>query len=301
MTGGPFFWSKDMDVKPLLAVLLLSLLVSGCVVTEQDLAIQRKVMELQRRVDDSDRTLQTLTDDQAGSVRQRLETMARNQADFQAGLDGLRVDVQSLLGNNDDLARGRDEVRQEMLLLRDDLMLQIADLDQRLIRLEGGVSPAPTSAGSGQPESVVTPVSATPGAPAPAVAPTPAAETPAGLYERALKILREEQDFAQGRELMSSFLKRYPEDPLAINAAYWIGEAFYAEKNYEKAILQFEDVIQKYGDHPKVAAALLKQGLAFDTLGDRASGRLLLQRTVERFPASQEAKKAAEILKEWGS
>jgi len=286
-----------MDVKPLLAVLMLSLLVSGCVVTEQDLAIQRKVRELRRRADDSDRTLQALTDDQAGSVRQRLETMARNQADFQAGLDGLRVDVQSLLGNNDDLARGRDEVRQEMLMLRDDLMLQIADLDQRLIRLEGG----PTPAMSGQPAAVVTPVPVTPANPTPAITPTPAAETPAGLYERALKVLREEQKFAEGRELMVSFLKRYPEDPLAINAAYWVGEAYYAEKNYEKAILQFEDVIQKYGDHPKVAAALLKQGLAFDTLGDRASARLLLQRTVTRFPASQEAKKAAGILKEWGS
>lgn len=290
-----------MDVRLLLAVLLLSLLMSGCVVTEQDLAIQRKVMELQRRVDDSDRTLQALTDDQAGSVRQRLETMARNQADFQAGLDGLRVDVQSLQGNSDDLVRGRDQVRQEMLLMRDDLMLQIADLDQRLVRLEGGEVPASVPVGNGQPEPVVTPVPVVPATPAAVVAPTPASETPAGLYERALKVLREEQKFAEGRELMSSFLKRYPEDPLAINAAYWVGEAFYAEKNYEKAILQFEDVIQKYGDHPKVAAALLKQGLAFETLGDRASARLLLQRTVERFPASQEAKKAAGILKEWAN
>ncbi len=287
-------------MRPILAV-LLALLVSGCVVTEQDLAIQRKVMELQRRVDTSDRALQELTSDQAGSARERLETLARNQADFQAGLDGLRVDVQSLQGNSDDLVRGRDEVRQEMLLLRDDLMLQLADLDQRLARLERGEAPIAVSPGGGVPAPAVTAVPVTSANSAPAVTPTPVAETPAGLYERALKVLREDQRFAEGRELMISFLKRYPEDPLAINAAYWVGEAYYAEKNYEKAILQFEDVIQKYGDHPKVAAALLKQGLAFDTLGDRASARLLLQRTVERFPASQEAKKAAGILKEWGN
>jgi len=100
---------------------------------------------------------------------------------------------------------------------------------------------------------------------------------------------------------MASFLQRYPDHPLAINAAYWIGEAYYAEKNYEKAILQFEDVIQKYGEHPKVAAALLKQGLAFEALGDRDSARLLLERTVERFPETQEANKAETIMRDWNS
>lgn len=277
-----------MHLFRLIGILLLALFLTGCM-TEQDLMTQRRLMELQRKVEETDRTLQTVSDDQAGSVGARLETLARNQADFQAALDGLRVDVQSLQGRNDDLARGREDVRQELVLLRDELMLQIADLEQRIARLEEAAIQAPPAS------------QAPPPAPAPAVAATPQAETASGLYERALQVMREEQQYAEGRQLMASFLQRYPDHPLAINAAYWIGEAFYAEKNYEKAILQFEDVIQKYGDHPKVAAALLKQGLAFEALGDRDSARLLLQRTVERFPETQEASKAQTIMQGWRS
>jgi tol-pal system protein YbgF len=274
-------------------IVLLALLVIGCT-TEQDLLTQRKLLELQRRVDDADRTLKPLADDQSGSVRERLEILARNQADFQASLDNLRVDVQSMQGRSDDLDRTRSDMRQDLVLLRDELSLQIADLEQRLVRLEEGGSVNRSNLTATSPANMSR-------APAPGVSsPTPVEESATGLYKRALAVMRDEQNYAEGRDMMATFLKRYPEDPLAINAAYWIGEAYYAEKNYEKAILQFEDVIQKYGDHPKVAAALLKQGLAFDALGDRASARLLLQRTVDRYPVSEEAKKAGATLKEWG-
>lgn len=275
-------------------IVLLALLLSGCMVTEQDLVTQRKLMELQRRVDDSERTLKNLTDDQSGSVRARLETLTRNQADFQAGLDSLRVDVQSMQGRSEDLDRGRDDLRQDLTMLRDELTLQIADLEQRIAQLEQAGLPTEAVSQGVPPDQAGTGSALTAAATS-----APAAETPAGLYQAALKVLREDQQFDQGRDMMASFLKRYPEDPLAINAAYWIGEAYYAEKDYEKAILQFEDVIQQYGDHPKVAAALFKQAMAFDMLGDRASARLLLQRLTERFPLSEEAKKADSILLEW--
>ncbi len=81
---------------------------------------------------------------------------------------------------------------------------------------------------------------------------------------------------------------------------YWIGESYYGEKKYENAILQFQDVIQKYKDHPKVAAALLKQGFAFAMLGDTKNAKVILQRLVDTFPLSDEAKKAKERLLEWG-
>jgi len=275
-----------MPIVRIIGIVLLALLVNGCM-TEQDLMTQRKLLELQRRVDESQRTLKSVNDDQSGSVRERLETLARNQADFQAGLDGLRVDVQSMQGRSDDIARAREELRQDLQMLRDDLSLQIADLEQRIAKLEQTEPAAAAASPLTSPSAMSTP--------------SPPPETDAaGLYQKALTVLRDEQQFAKGRELMADFLKRYPEDPLAINAAYWIGEAYYAEKDYEKAILQFEDVIQKYGDHPKVAAALFKQGLAFDALGDRASGRLLLQRTIDRYPVSEEAKKAKATLQQWG-
>jgi tol-pal system protein YbgF len=98
---------------------------------------------------------------------------------------------------------------------------------------------------------------------------------------------------------METFLKRYPGHELAVNATYWVGEAYFGEKKYENAILQFQEVVQKHGSHPKAAAALLKQGLAFKALGDDKNARVILRQVVERFPKTEEAKKASERLGEW--
>jgi tol-pal system protein YbgF len=269
-----------------LSLLLASLLLAGCVVTEQDLQTQRDLLEMKRRLGDAERALKELQDDTSGGVRAHVETLARNQADFQAELDGMRVDQQSMQGRSGDQERINDDLLQDLSLLRDELSLQLADHAQRLALLESGgtVVEQPSTAASQTPAVRPAPVVV-----ATKVVPTPAGEGAQELYARALKEIREDQEFASGRELMETFLNRYPQDALAVNAAYWVGETYYAEKNYEKAILQFEDIIQKYNDHPKVASAMLKQALAFESTGDHATARTLLQRVIEEFPLSGEA------------
>lgn len=271
-----------------LAILVAGLLLSSCVVTQQDLQMQRDLLEMKRRLGEAERAVKELQDDSSGGVRAHVETLAGNQADFQAELDGLRVDLQSMQGRTGDQERINDELRQDLTLLRDELSLQVADHEQRLAKLDAGMAAASAAPPAVSP-------SPTP-AVAPPVATTPAGESAPELYDRALKKIREEQDFDAGRELMEAFLKRYPEHDLAVNAAYWIGETYYAEKNYEQAILQFEEIIQKYGDHPKVASAMLKQALAFESTGDQATAKLLLQRVIERYPLSDEAGKAKQKL-----
>ncbi|MGD9344077.1 MAG: tol-pal system protein YbgF [Desulfuromonadales bacterium] len=275
-----------------LAILIAGLLLSSCVVTQQDLQMQRDLLELKRRLGEAERAVKELQDDTAGGVRAHVETLAANQADFQAELDGVRVDLQSIQGRTGDQERINDELRQDLSLLRDELSLQVADHEQRLAKLEaGGGAALPATA-----EPLPTPQVTQPAAPVASTVLTPSGESAPELYDRALKMIRESQDFSAGRELMETFLKRYPDHDLAVNAAYWIGETYYAEKNYEQAILQFEEIIQKYGDHPKVASAMLKQALAFESSGDKATARLLLQRVVERFPLSDEAGKAKQKL-----
>jgi hypothetical protein len=105
--------------------LFASLLLSGCVVTEQDLQMQRDLLEMKRRLGDAERALKELQDDASGGVRAHVETLSRNQADFQAELDGVRVDLQSMQGQTGDQERVNDDMRQDLVLLRDELSLQI--------------------------------------------------------------------------------------------------------------------------------------------------------------------------------
>ena len=253
-----------------IAALLLPALLAGCV-TERDLQVQRDLMEMTRRLDQIERNLKAVQDETSGGVKTRFESLTRAQAEQQAGLDGLRVDMQGVQGRFEDLGRADVNLRQEQTLLKDELGLQVADLGQRVAKLEPGLTLTPTG------------------------------ESADELYEKALQTIRDKQEPAAGRELMTTFLQRYPADPRAVNAAYWIGETHYAEKNYDKAVLQFEEVVHKYGDDPKVASALYKQALAFDALKDRKSARLVMKKVVERFPFAEEAKKAREKLKEWGA
>jgi tol-pal system protein YbgF len=90
----------------------------------------------------------------------------------------------------------------------------------------------------------------------------------------------------------------YPSSDNADNAQFWIGETFYQEKSYEKAILEYQKVIEKYPRGNKVPAALLKQGLAFLNLKDRVNSRLIFEELVRKYPNTSEAKAASDKLKE---
>ena len=103
-------------------------------------------------------------------------------------------------------------------------------------------------------------------------------------------------DYEGARRKFEAFLKQYPNTELSDNAQFWIGETYYAKKDYEKAILEYEKAIAKYPEGDKIPAALLKQALAFLELGDKTNGRNLLKRVIERYPQSEQADMAKKRL-----
>jgi len=244
--------------------------------TPQQQRTERDLAEMKRRLAELERTTAGRQQDQ--DLVARLESVTRQQADLQAGLDNLRVELQGSNGRLEDLAHQTSELRDELGLVRDDLGLKVTALEERVARLEKRPAAAP--------------------APAPAPA---AVEKPEALYQQGLDLIRKGEDFAQGRQVLTDFLERYPQNELAVNARYWIGEAYYGQKKYENAILQFQDVIQKYPDHPKVPAALLKQGLAFKALGDVKNAEVILYKVIDSYPQAEEAAKAREILGQWSN
>ncbi len=107
-------------------------------------------------------------------------------------------------------------------------------------------------------------------------------------------------DYEGARRKFEAFLKQYPNTELSDNAQFWIGESYFAKKDYEKAILEYEKAIAKYPEGDKIPAALLKQAFAFLELGDKTNGRNLLKRVIERYPQSEQAdlaKKRLEAIK----
>ena len=108
-------------------------------------------------------------------------------------------------------------------------------------------------------------------------------------YSEAYKTFKK-GDYKGARKKFRRFVKIFPSTEYSDNAQFWIGECYYFEKNYEKAILEYENVIKKYPKGNKVPNAFLKQALSFMELGDKASAKLLLQRVMKEYPNTSSAR-----------
>ena len=115
------------------------------------------------------------------------------------------------------------------------------------------------------------------------------------LYAAAYELFKEGK-YEKSREAFENFLKLYPESEFSDNAQFWIGECYYFEKKYEKAIVEYEKVTKNFPEGNKVPYALLKQGFAFLKLGDKASARLLFQQVIRDYANTSQARIARSKL-----
>ena len=83
-------------------------------------------------------------------------------------------------------------------------------------------------------------------------------------YENAIKLLWASKFNEAESELQN--LKKIEPDDLMPNIQYWLGEVYYAQQNFEKAIIAFGEGLEKYPDSIKGPDNLLKLGLSFSNL-----------------------------------
>jgi tol-pal system protein YbgF len=96
------------------------------------------------------------------------------------------------------------------------------------------------------------------------------------------------------------FLVRYPDSPLAGNAHYFSGECLFSQQRYQAAAEAFTKSIQASPNGEKTASAYLKKGLSLLALKQTAQGVVQLQHVIEAYPRSDEARIAADRLKQLG-
>jgi len=97
---------------------------------------------------------------------------------------------------------------------------------------------------------------------------------------------------AEARTKLTSVLKDYPDNEYSDNARFWIAESYYKDRNYEDAILTYEELLKKNPKSDKVPGAMLKQGLSFYALKDEKTGNIILEKLIKQFPNSEQAKAA---------
>tara|TARA_B100000287_G_scaffold398967_1_gene416827 strand:- start:627 stop:1472 length:846 start_codon:yes stop_codon:yes gene_type:complete len=83
-------------------------------------------------------------------------------------------------------------------------------------------------------------------------------------YESAIKLLWASKYVEAQKEL--EILKELNPEDLMPNIQYWLGEVHYAQKNFEKAIIEFGEGLKNYPESIKGPDNLLKLGLSFSNL-----------------------------------
>ena len=124
--------------------------------------------------------------------------------------------------------------------------------------------------------------------------PTPKApDNPEQEYAAALATYRA-REHGQAVIDFLDFIAKYPKHPLAGNAQYWIGEAYWAQRDYRQALVEFEKVFE-HGPG-KAPDALLKIGLCYLRLSDVPRAQQAWQRVVNEYPKSESAAMARSLI-----
>ena len=103
-------------------------------------------------------------------------------------------------------------------------------------------------------------------------------------YNYAMGLLTQ-ANYPAAEQAMRAFVQRYPRDPLAGNAQYWLGETFYVRKDYGNAATAFAQAYEKYPKSPKAADDLLKLGMSLTALNQKADACKAYARLQRDFPA----------------
>jgi len=192
-------------------------------------------------------------------------------------INQLQQSLSQLTGQIEQLQNRNQQLQQQMEKMR-------ADYDYRIDQLEkggGGGKPPPRSGAS-------------PGA---AASSSPTAAPAAGsgssgdqAYHDAFKLLQD-GDYAGAERGFRSFVQRNPQSPLAGSAEYWLGETYYARRDYSNALTAYAEGYKVYKSSPKGPDNLLKLGITLAALGRKPDACAIFARFTHDYPRATDLQK----------
>jgi tol-pal system protein YbgF len=139
-----------------------------------------------------------------------------------------------------------------------------------------------------------------PGAASSSVAPASATASAAGpdvAYAAALKTFRA-GEHGQAVLEFTDFIGKYPKHPLAARAQLWIGDAYFRQRDYRQALLEYRKALDTTTpDSTAAADAWLKVGQAYASLRERPAATAAWRRVMREYPRTEAAAQARALLR----
>jgi tol-pal system protein YbgF len=186
----------------------------------------------------------------------------------------LQQQITMLTGQIEQLQYRNQQLQQQLEKMQADYEYRLDQLDKGR---SGGAGPRPGG-----------------GAQAAASPPAAASPAPAGnadqMYHDAMKKLQD-GDNAGAERGFKAFLQGNPRHALAGNAQYWLGESYYARKDYQNAMTAFAEGYKNYKTSPKGPDNLLKLGITLAVMGRKADACQVFTKFNHDYPRATDLQK----------
>jgi len=279
----PKFRISDFGFRIFTIFIFLCIFALGCATTQDMQLTQRELQDQRNKITAAQREIT--------EAKEVLQGVQKSQADLDTKTDRLRTELQNLQGKIDETKFYSEKASNDTLSMREELVAKLKEQDDRIEAIQKDLDtlkpptpPPPPVLSPPQPESTpsTTPFSFE-------------GDSAEELYNTAYSKLKA-GNLEEARSEFKKFLELHPNNELADNAQFWLGESYYREQKYEEAVLEFEEVIKKYPKGNKVPDAMLKEGLAFYELKKEKEAKYILKKLTEKYPKSDQAKIAKSKL-----
>ena len=114
-------------------------------------------------------------------------------------------------------------------------------------------------------------------------------------YQKAFDLIKV-GEYLAAEESLSIFIDLYSDTGFIDDAIYWLGESFYSQKKYNKALKEFQKITKEYPNSEKLVEAILKTGFTQFELGDVEKSIKTLNQLIKSYPDSSSSRLAKEKL-----
>ena len=256
------------------------------------------VQRLQSTVDSKFGVIQHLVEQNTDSVNQMSAAVNAMQQKLNAQSESVNGKLDANSGQVQSLNDSVDELKSRI----GKLDKQLQDISAQLQNIQS----QPAGGGAAQPGQPPQDPGQQPSSPGggltPNVAPAPqAAQAPPlrDTYQNALRDYNAAHYDVAASEFQD-VLHYYPNDDLAGNAQFYIGEIAYKQQKWRDAIKSYNAVLEGFAGNAKAPAAQLHKGLALIQLNQKDSGVHELRALISRYPQSPEALQARSKLNAMG-
>ena len=222
-------------------------------------------------------------------------------SDFAMDIEKLQSDVKKLRGALEEQRYEFDKAQKLDQEKIQSLEKKNAELEDRLkggtgsSALTGSLptSPSPESPSTAPPSGVSSPPQPAVQISVPAAPQDPLARK--GAYQKAFDTLKQGK-YNDAIVEFKNFVSNYPKGELTDNAYYWLGEAYYVNRDFTSAKDAFSKVMSEFPQSNKIPDANLKIAFIEYENAQFATAKGLLDDIVKKFPDTSAAKMAEKRL-----